>query len=129
MAKQVCSGAQLKCSFGAAPAALNVMPGHMGETGGPAAANIMDFVPMTNIPAFGMCRTPSNPAVAAATAAASGVLTPVPCVPVVMAPWAPGASMVLIGNMPALNDASKCICSWGGVIEVADPGQVAIDIP
>ena len=38
------------------------------------AANIMDHVPMVNIMPFGMCITPSNPAVAAATAAALGVL-------------------------------------------------------
>jgi hypothetical protein len=41
-----------------------------------------------------------------------------------VAPWAPGASMVMLGNMPALNDTSTLMCSYGGVISVLFPGQV-----
>src|ERR1700691_1522195 len=120
MAQQVCLGAMLQCSFGVAPSSLIVLPVNRVLTGTPAA-NIMDNKPIVNIPPFGMCSSPANPMVAAATAAALGVLTPMPCVPVTAAPWAPGAPTVLIANMPALDSNSKLICNWGGVIQINSP--------
>jgi len=129
MGQQVVAGAMMTCSFGVAPSALVVLPANKTMVGGPPAANIMDFKPMVNIPTFGMCNTPSNPAVASATAAALGVLTPMPCVPVTTAPWVPGAPTVLIGNMPALNNSSKCMCAYGGVISITSPGQVTTNVP
>jgi hypothetical protein len=89
----------------------------------------MDFAPIVNVPPFGMCNSPSNPMVAAATAAALGVLTPMPCVPVTAAPWVVGAPTVLIGGMPALNNSSKLMCNWGGVIQITMPGQVTTQVP
>jgi hypothetical protein len=130
MGNLVVMGAMMTCSFGAAPSSLVVLPqGPPVMGGGPAAATIMDFKPIANIPPFGMCNTPSNPTVAAATAAALGVLTPMPCVPVTAAPWAPGCPTVLINNFPALNDSSKCMCSWGGVISITFAGQVTVQVP
>ncbi len=123
MGIQVCAGAMMMCSFGVAPSSLVVLPVNRTMTGAPAA-NIMDNKPMVNIPPFGMCSSPANPMVAAATAAALGVLTPMPCIPVTAAPWAPGSPTVLIGNMPALNNSSKLMCNWGGVIQITVPGQV-----
>src|SRR6185436_20897479 len=111
---QVCMGAMLQCSFGAAPSTLIVLPQNRTMAGGPPAANIMDNKPIVNVPPFGMCSSMANPTVAAATAAALGVLTPMPCVPMTTSPWIVGAPTVLIGNMPALNDASKLMCNWGG---------------
>jgi hypothetical protein len=67
--------------------------------------------------------------VAAATAAALGVLTPMPCVPVIPAPWVPGAPTVLVANMPALNNTSKLMCAWAGVISISLPGQFTEMIP
>ena len=129
MPKQVVNGATLKCSMGLAPSTLVVLPVPMLIVGYQPAANIMDNKPLVNILPFGMCQSPSNPTVAAATAAAFGVLTPMPCVPVTAAPWMPGAPTVLIANLPALNDCSKCMCTWGGVIEITNPGQTSTDIP
>lgn len=129
MGVQVCAGAMMQCSFGVAPSALVVLPTNRTLVGGPPAANIMDHVPMLNVLPFGMCQSPSNPTVAAATAAAMGALTPMPCVPVTAAPWIVGAPTVLIGNMPALNDSSKLMCSWGGVIQITSPGQMQTQIP
>ncbi len=127
MGQAVCMGAMLKCSFGVAPSTLVVLPTSRTMTGTPTA-NIMDFKPMVNIPPFGMCNSVSNPTVAAATAAALGVLTPMPCVPVTT-PWVPGSPTVLVGNMPALNNSSKCMCAWGGVIEIVSPGQATTEVP
>ncbi len=118
----------MMCSFGVAPSALNVLPVGKVMAGAPAA-NIMDNKPFVNIPPFGMCMSLANPTVAAATAAAMGVLTPMPCVPVIPAPWAPGSPQVMIGGMPALNQTSKCMCAWAGVIQITFPGQVTIDVP
>lgn len=122
MPQLVTSGALMACSFGVAPAALNVLPVNQVMAGAPAAT-IMDNKPMVNIPTFGMCSSLANPTVASATAAALGVLTPMPCIPATSAPWAPGSATVKIGNMPALNNTSKCMCNWAGVIQITAPGQ------
>ena len=128
MAMQVCMGAMLQCSFGAAPSSLSVLPANKTLTGTPAA-NIMDNVPMVNIMPFGTCSSMANPTVAAATAAALGALTPMPCIPVIPAPWAPGAPTVLIANMPALDNNCKLMCAYGGVIQITNPGQTTVMIP
>ena len=128
MAMQVCMGAIMQCSFGVAPSSLVVLPANHPLTGTPAA-NIMDNKPIANIPPFGMCTSMANPMVASATAAALGVLTPMPCIPVTTAPWIVGAPTVLIGNMPALNNSSKLMCNWGGVIQISVPGQFTVMIP
>ncbi len=128
MAIQVCMGAMLQCSFGMAPSSLVVLPQNRVLTQTPAA-NIMDNKPMVNILPFGMCQSLANPTVAAATAAALGVLTPMPCVPVTPAPWIVGAPTALVGNMPTLNNTSKLMCVWGGVIQIVNPGQMTVMVP
>jgi hypothetical protein len=129
MPKQVVNSAMLKCSMGMAPGSLVVLPTKMVMDGNQPAANIMDHVPMMNIMPFGMCQSLANPMVAAATAAAMGALTPMPCIPNTPAPWVPGSPTVLLANMPSLNDTSKCMCIWAGVIEVTNPGQTTTYIP
>ncbi len=129
MAMQVVNGAQLACTFGAAPSVFQVLPATQSEAENQAAANIMNFTPNTNIMPFGMCSSPTNPQVAAATAAALGVLTPQPCIPATISPWTPGALTVLIANQPALDSVSTCMCMWGGVISVSSPGETSKQIP
>jgi hypothetical protein len=114
----------LQCSFGVAPSSLLVLPANK-VLGTMPAANIMDNKPMVNIPTFGMCNSPANPTVIAATAAALGVLTPMPCVPMTAAPWAPGMPTVLVGTFPAVTSDCKLMCNWGGVIQITMPGQTA----
>ncbi|RKG64195.1 DUF4280 domain-containing protein, partial [Corallococcus exercitus] len=75
MGVQVVMGAMLQCSFGVAPSSLMVLPANRVMATTPAA-NIMDNKPLLNILPFGMCNSLANPMVAAATAAALGVLTP-----------------------------------------------------
>jgi hypothetical protein len=129
MPNQVVNGAMLTCSFGMAPSALTVLPVNRVQTEHQPAATIQDHVPNVNIMPFGMCTTPTNPQVAAATTAALGVLTPQPCIPATTTPWVPGAVTVQIGNQPALDNTSKCMCMWLGVITVTSPGEVSEQIP
>ena len=128
MAMCVCMGAMCACSFGLTPSAFIVTPENRVVASGPIAT-VMDNIPMKNIMPFGMCSSMMNPQVAAATAAALGVLTPMPCMPVIPAPWAPGSPTVLIGNKPALNSTSKLMCAFGGVIQITNPGVMTIQIP
>jgi hypothetical protein len=114
----VVNGAMLQCTFGAAPSALTVLPVTNLMAASQPVATIMDSKPMTNIKPFGLCATPSNPQVAAATAAALGVLTPQPCIPATASPWTPGSPTVMVSGQPALTNISKCMCTWGGVISV-----------
>ena len=93
------------------------------------AANIMDSKPFLNILPFGACMSLANPTVAAATAAALGVLTPMPCIPATVGPWVPGSPTVLLGNMPTLSNTSMLMCMWGGVISVLAPGQFKALVP
>jgi len=126
---QVCMGAMMMCTFGVAPSSLVVLPINRVTTSMVPDANIMDHIPMTNIMPFGMCMSPSNPTVAAATAAALGVLTPMPCIPATPAPWTPGAITVLLGNQPTLDNVSTLNCIWGGVITFTTPGEFTVDVP
>ncbi len=113
---------QMMCSFGMAPSVLNPIPNRVMIEKKPAAT-IMDFNPIVNIPPFGMCMSLANPTVAAATSAALGVLTPMPCLPVTT-PWTPGAVQTLIGGKPALTFGSQCTCAYGGIIQMVAPGAV-----
>ena len=128
MAIHCCTGGMMMCTMGMAPSTFNATP-KMVMTGNMPAGNIMDHVPMMNIPPFGMCQSPANPMVAAATAAALGVLTPMPCIPATVAPWTPGAPTVLVANMPALNNSSQLMCMWAGTITFTNPGQQTEMIP
>ncbi|HYH83772.1 MAG TPA: DUF4280 domain-containing protein [Longimicrobium sp.] len=128
MSVQVCMGALLRCSFGMVPGALAVPPLNRVLTGTPAA-NVMDHLPLVNVPSFGMCTSQANPVVQAATAAALGVPTPMPCVPVTPAPWMPGAATVLLGGAPALDASSTLACAWAGTIAVLEPGQAVEMVP
>ena len=129
MPLQVCMGAMMQCSFGMAPSSLVVLPTNKVMTNMVPDANIMDHIPMVNIMPFGMCQSPSNPVVAAATAAALGVLTPMPCIPATPAPWIAGAPTVLLGNFPSLDNVSQLMCIWGGVITFNDAGETTVEIP
>ena len=121
----VCAGASITCSFGAAPSVLNVLPGARVMSS-QALASIMDNISVMNIMPFGMCSSLANPNVASATAAALGVLTPMPCMPMIAGPWMPGSPKLLIGGRPALTSDSMPMCQWGGLIQIAFPGTVNI---
>ncbi len=127
----VADKAQLLCSMGSTPSVLTVppTPDHSASAAPPPVmllATVNDFKPGANIAPFGLCRSPANPAVQAATAAASGVPTPAPCVPATTLPWAPPSPTVLIRGVPAVGQVAKCQCSWQGTITVVNPGQARV---
>jgi hypothetical protein len=75
----VCAVATLQCSFGTSPATFAASGVQVSAT---SPAGFVTDIGTANVPPFGMCMSLSNPQVASATAAASNVLTPQPCVPV-----------------------------------------------
>ena len=125
MANPVVNTAICTCSFGAAPMVLPVTSQQTVSMGGLPTATIMDNKCTT----FGMCSCIANPAVAAATAAALGALTPSACVPVTVAPWAPGVPTVTVCGQPLLNNTSKLMCAYGGVIQVSMTPAVTVNTP
>jgi len=118
----VTATAMMTCTFGVAPATLSVLPTSGVLIEGKPAATVTDAVPAVNVPPFGMCTSLANPTVAAATAAALGVLTPMPCIPATTA-WVNGATQTLIGGRPALTLGAQCMCAYGGVVQVVNPGS------
>jgi hypothetical protein len=125
----VVNAAVIQCAMGMAPGVLTVLPASRVTASGQPVANIFDSKPFVNIAPFGMCMSLANPAVAAATAAAFGALTPMPCTPMTAAPWVPGSPTVMSGPAPALTNSSQCICSFGGVIQITMPGQFTAQAP
>lgn len=124
MAQIVCTGGTCTCSFGTAPGNITVssQSGVMAE--GKPVATIQDCQ-MANISPFGMCTSLANQQVAAATAAALGVLTPQPCMLVPAGTWIPSKPSVIIGGQPVLTSDCHLMCSNGlGQISIAMPGQL-----
>ncbi len=132
MPLQVCTTAKMKCAMAVPPgmSVFNATP-KMIQTSMQQAGNIMDNKPMVNVPSFGMCMSPTNPQFIAATAAALGTPTPVPCVPVLPAPWVPGVPNVLVSNQPAIDNTCMLTCALGVpmCITFIDAGQTTHLIP
>ena len=121
MSKLVNTGTQLRCSYGSMPSYFTALSTNRVNVSNNPAATIMNDIPMTNIAPFGLCTSPSNPAVSAAGA-------PQPCVPVISTPWSPGSKRVLMSKKPALDSNSQCICSWSGIITITQPSQLRVNI-
>ena len=120
----VCSGAMMRCTMGTNPAKLTVLPVRTVHLAGQPQANISDHISMANLAPFGLCRSLAFPPTAAATAAALGTLTPMPCIHNTPAPWFVGKMDTLIQGQPALLKSCKCQCMWGGMISLITDGQV-----
>ena len=124
MGNQVATDATLQCSLGTTPSTFTASGVVVSVT---TLAGVVTDIGPANVPSFGLCQSPANPQVAAATAAADGVLTPQPCIPV-LTPWTPGSAKVTIGGVPALDDTSQCSCSWAGMISVTAPSQTSVTL-
>lgn len=119
----VCSSATLRCSYGDSLSTLKVLPSRTIWLTGQPQANISDHESKVNIAPFGKCCTVAFPPTGAATAAAHGKLTPMPCVPGTYYPWMGGKDDVLLQGQPALLKSSRCMCIYGGVITITYDGQ------
>ncbi len=125
MGNPVTQTAICMCSFGMAPMPLMVTSQQTVMVCGMPQATIMDQTCTT----FGMCSNPANPSVASATAAAFGVLTPMPCVPVITGPWMPGCPTVQVCGKPLLNNSSKLMCAYGGIIQINMTPAMTVQTP
>jgi hypothetical protein len=115
--------------MGVGPTTLNVVPKGAAITACELPmATITDNIPLVNIPPFPLCNSIANPIVAAATAAKLGVFTPAACLPLIPAPWTPGAPTVLVNGNPVINQTSMCICAYGGEISITEPSQMVVDV-
>jgi hypothetical protein len=116
------TGAVLQCSMGAIPSVFvaDPLPGTPMVLGGAATATVAQILPANILP-FGRCKSMANPEVASATAAAQGALTPMPCTPMVAAPWTPPSLTSKSNMLPIATVSSKCLCSFGGSISVSAP--------
>ena len=121
-----CLSSLLKCSFGLAPGTLMVLPVKLVcACAKPVACNI-DFVPFLNIMTFGMCQSMANPMVIAATAAAFGVLTPMPCIPMIITPWIAPHTKIKVRKIPTATMQSKCNCAYAGVVQIVMVQQIKV---
>ncbi len=125
MANPVIMNSICQCVFGAAPCPLPVSSQQTVQGMNMLVATIMDNHP----PNFGMCSCPNNPAVIAATAAKLGVFTPAPCAPAIALPWTQGVPTILVCGKPLLNNTSKLMCNWGGMISVSFTPAQTIQSP
>lgn len=119
----------IQCLFGASPTPLVVLPDRTITAEFMLMGNITDMIPFVNIITFVECVSLANPQVIIATAAAMGVLTPMPCEPIVVDPWVSEALDVFVEVMPALDQTSLVMCIWAGVIHVDEPGNLTVMVP
>ena len=77
-------------------------------------ANISDFKPMADVMPFGICCSPTNPAVI------SSMGCPAPCTPVISTPWTNLEPVnVLVQGMPAITNSSTLQCLNSTLLDVA----------
>ena len=120
------SGAQCSCSFGTTPCSLMVTSQTKCLADGKPIATVQDGQ-TANLPSFGMCSSLANPAVAAATAAALGVLTPQPCTMVPAGAWTSPNPKVMVGGKPCVTNESTLMCGMGmGIIKILSANQTKV---
>lgn len=122
----VVTGATTVCTMGIGTGMLNTTNQQSVRIEGRPAATIRDCAANTNITPIGMCTSMANPAVASATAAALGVLTPQPCTPMPIGTWQATNAGVRFCNMPCLSQGSNIQCAYGGSISIVSAGQTKV---
>lgn len=126
MGNIVVNGATCTCMWGTAPCALTVNSQNKVMIGSVPAATINDCSKM-NLPGFQMCTSLANPTVAAATAAALGVLTPQPCTMIPAGTWVPAKPQIMVAGKPVLTSEATLLCGFGsGMISITNPGEIKV---
>lgn len=125
MGQMIVTGATAVCTFGTAPGTITASSQAAVLAEGKPAATIQD-VGAASITPFAMCTSLANPQVAAATAAALGVLTPQPCAMVPAGTWIPAKPGVMVGGKPCLTSDCKLMCAYGGSVSIMAPGQAKV---
>lgn len=120
--------ATLSCTCGAGTGNLIVTSQVTNQIDGKPMATIKDCMSISNITPIGMCSSLANPQVAAATAAALGVLTPQPCIPCPVGPWTPVNPQVQIASCPCLAQGATLQCAYAGTISIVNCGQTKVNV-
>ncbi|MFM7042568.1 MAG: DUF4280 domain-containing protein [Planctomycetaceae bacterium] len=122
------TGSMCLCNKGIAPMPLAAGVPTVMASGTPSF-NKLNATPLEAVPSFTMCTSTSNPEVAAATSAAMGVLTPMPCVPVIPTmQWSGTSTVVNIAGQPAVTDKSSITCQWGGTIKIITTANLTVKL-
>lgn len=129
MSQPVVTGATIQCTMALPPGtgSLTATAQTTVKIGGQTAATIADAAPMMNVASCGMCTSLANPQVASATAAALGVLTPMPCIPSPLGTWL-GCNGPLFGGIPALTTDGTLTCAYGGTVRILFSGQTGTNL-
>ncbi len=122
------TGSMCLCDKGIAPMSLILGQPTVLASGTPAF-NKLNAAPLVSVPSFTMCTSTTNPEVQAATSAAMGVLTPMPCVPSILTPeWSGTSTVVNVAGQPAVTDKSTIKCAWGGTVKILTTANVIVKL-
>ena len=114
----ISAGNLCKCSFGTIPIPVVSTNANVQVENSP----VLTIIDTKSLVSFGLCSTPSNPAVKLV----AGIPVPAPCNAKIVTSWLNTKMSVLAGGRPVCTDKSICICKWGGVIKIIQikPGTV-----
>jgi len=114
----ISAGNLCKCSFGTIPIPLASTNVSVQVENTP----VLTPTDTSSIVSFGLCNTPSNPAVQVIF----GAPVPAPCVANIITPWSNPKMNVLACGKRVCTDKSTCMCMYGGVITITQikPGTV-----
>ena len=104
----ITQNALMMCDQGAAPDFFKPTSNNKVKIHGCLVATKVDFVPLTNIPSFKICK-----------------LTQKPCMPATAAPWL-NPWQVKVNGQETLIGRCKCKCTLGGTIEFLTSGQIPL---
>ncbi|MBR1944462.1 MAG: DUF4280 domain-containing protein [Alphaproteobacteria bacterium] len=112
----ISAGNLCKCSFGTVPVPLTSTSPNVQFEKSPVVTSI----DTKSLISFGMCSTPSNPAVLSIIIASQGKVLVAPCVSNVVTTWMNTKMNVLSCGKPVCTEKSTCQCMWGGVISITN---------
>lgn len=125
MERIVLQGDLCRCANGTQPCPLNVSNRKRMVVNGKAIALRTD-ASTVNLSGFGYCNNLGNPIVMEATMAAQGVLTPMPCVPMLKGVWDRTVERLKIDGQQAVGESSTTMCAYGGSISISLVGERGI---